>query len=82
MGNAEIAFRPHAVTFDGPALPDGLELDGVIEDSEFLGEFVRYELRVGSGKVIADQPHRRGEEPRARGERVRLAVPLTEVRVM
>jgi iron(III) transport system ATP-binding protein len=75
------AFRPHAVSFGGEA-PGGLELDGVVEGGEFLGEFMRYEVRVGDALIIADQPHLRGRELLAKGTRVRMCVPAGEVRVI
>jgi len=78
----EIAFRPHAVSLDGPPLADALELEGVVEGGEFLGEFMRYEVRVGEGLVIVDQPHRRTASRLAPGERVRLSIPAIEVRMI
>ena len=79
--DAEIAFRPHAVAFDG-ADPEALSLDGVIEGGEFLGEFMRYEVRVGSAVVIADRPHPRGGTLLAKGTPVRLSIPAREIRVI
>jgi iron(III) transport system ATP-binding protein len=78
----ELAFRPHAVELDGPAIADALELDGVVEGGEFLGEFVRYEVRVQGAVVIADRPHRRDEPALARGTPVRMSVPAREVRLI
>ena len=77
----ELAFRPHAVAIDAPA-SDALQLDGVIEDAEFLGEFVRYEVRVRRALVVADQPHARGAERLPAGTRVRLSVPAAEIRLI
>jgi iron(III) transport system ATP-binding protein len=84
-GSIEIAFRPHAVALapaGSPAPADSLHLEGVIEDGEFLGEFMRYEVRVGSARVVADQPHAWGAERLARGAHVSLAVPAREVRLI
>jgi iron(III) transport system ATP-binding protein len=84
-GPVEIAFRPHAVALvpgGGVAAEDALRLDGVVEDGEFLGEFMRYEVRVGSARVIADQPHAWGVERLAHGVPVRLMVPAREVRII
>ena len=47
---------------------------------EFLGEFLRYEIRVGEALVTADIPHARGQEPIAAGTPVALAVPASELR--
>jgi iron(III) transport system ATP-binding protein len=78
----EVAFRPHAVEIDVPARPGALELDGVVERGEFLGEFMRYEVKVGDARVIADQPHLQGRTPYPNGARVRLAVPEREIRMI
>jgi iron(III) transport system ATP-binding protein len=82
--NVELAFRPHAVQLD--AAPDStrerLELDGVIEGDEFLGEFMRYAIRVGSAIVVADQPHHRGTARLEKGSSVRLSVAPSEIRVI
>jgi iron(III) transport system ATP-binding protein len=80
--DGEVAFRPHAVEIDGAPIADGLALDGVVEGSEFLGEFVRYDVKVGDARVIADQPHLQGRAPISRGSRVRLAIPAREVRMI
>jgi iron(III) transport system ATP-binding protein len=78
---ADLAFRPHAVRFahDG-AGTDGLRLTGTVEDAEFLGEFLRYDIRVANGTVKADIPHARGAAPLAAGATVQLCVPFSELR--
>ena len=84
-GPIEIAFRPHVVAIGPPGVPaaaDALQLEGVIEDGEFLGEFMRYEVRVGSARVVADQSHAWGGDRLAAGATVSLAVPAREVRVI
>jgi iron(III) transport system ATP-binding protein len=84
-GPVEIAFRPHAVALgsEGSSVAaDAIRLDGVVEDGEFLGEFMRYEVRVGNAHVVADQPHAWGGERLAAGVPVRLVVPAREVRVI
>jgi len=79
----QVAFRPHAVTFeDVPPDFRGLRLDGRIESAEFVGEYVRYEVRVGRDLVIADEPHRRGASARSTGSTVHLAVPEDEIRTV
>ena len=84
-GALEIAFRPHAVAVvpaGSTVRSDALRLDGVVEDNEFLGEFVRYEIRVGTALVVADQPHECGSERLATGATVSLAVPPREIRII
>jgi len=80
---SDLAFRPHAVHFagSGRAAPEGsMALDGAVEGAEFLGEFLRYEIRVGGAIVTADVPHERGHAPLAAGTRVGLVVPAPELR--
>jgi iron(III) transport system ATP-binding protein len=76
------AFRPHAVRlhdFGVPAGHDGLWLEGEIAGSEFLGEFVRYEIRVDGATIAADQPHLKASRRLEKGTRVRLEVPASEL---
>ncbi len=80
-GDFDLAFRPHAVRIGGAAGSDtDIALAGAVENSEFLGEFLRYEIRVGTAMVTADIPHARGQEPLATGTPVALAVPASELR--
>jgi iron(III) transport system ATP-binding protein len=79
----DLAFRPHAVRFVEDAhtqLQDHLALQGMIEDSEFLGEFIRYEVRVGQAMVKADIPHARGVAPLPIGAHIHLRIPAQELR--
>jgi iron(III) transport system ATP-binding protein len=78
----EIAFRPHAVRFASDGDEDALVLPGIVEGGEFLGEFMRYEIRVGRALVVSDQPHRRGEERLPKGTSVTLSIPAREIRVI
>ncbi len=81
---AHVAFRPHAVTLDAEAGTgtDHLQMVGDIEASEFLGEFVRYEVNVNGATVIADRAHLRGQAVLERGDRVRLGVAPGEIRLI
>ncbi|MDO9025944.1 ABC transporter ATP-binding protein [Zwartia sp.] len=79
----DLAFRPHAVRFADDSTNDlqgNLALQGVIEESEFLGEFLRYEIRVGQGRIKADIPHSRGRAPLTAGSSVHLRIPAQELR--
>ena len=84
----QLAFRPHAVSFhEGHAAatdPSGTSFHcyGAVEGSEFLGESMRYEIRVHNTIVIADQPHFRGSTRIAPGTRVRITVPPGELRLL
>ena len=79
----DLAFRPHAVRMlPAPAAMQDTDfaLEGRIESFEFLGEFVRYEVRVGTALVTADIHHARGLAPFARDTPVVLGVPGPEIR--
>jgi iron(III) transport system ATP-binding protein len=83
--NVELAFRPHAVSLSpgrSMARADHLALDGRIEGAEFLGEFVRYDVRVGDLRVTADLPHARNSGRLAVWTEVGLAIPASEVRLI
>ncbi len=80
---SEMAFRPHAVRLcsaEQPALAGHLQLSGVVHHQEFLGAFLRYEVRVGSALVLADQAHVRGQPSLPLGTAVSLLIPATEIR--
>jgi len=80
-GQVELAFRPHAVRFDQAADSDNeLIMHGVIHDTEFLGEFLRYEVKVGATLIKADISHHRGSQPLINGTAVRMVVPARELR--
>jgi iron(III) transport system ATP-binding protein len=81
-----IAVRPHAARMlaadDGPpADADSLAwLDGAIDSSEFLGEFVRYRVIVGRLPLIVDQARLAGRPIRRAGTRVRLRLEPGQLR--
>lgn len=78
----QLAFRPHAVSFGADAAGDGVELHGTIDTVEFLGEFLRYEVRVRDAIVLADQAHARGHEPLEKGRGVALHVSPSDLRIL
>jgi iron(III) transport system ATP-binding protein len=79
---AHLAFRPHAVRFNESFPAEGLQLEGRVAGAEFLGEFVRYEIRVSGAVVTADQPHHRGGARIPEGTLLRLNVPASELRLI
>ncbi|MCL4763739.1 MAG: ABC transporter ATP-binding protein [Burkholderiales bacterium] len=81
-GEALIAFRPHAVRRADSAPDGGLGFEAESAAAEFLGEFVRYELRAGALRVTADLPHARHQSALAAGGRARFAVPPEEIIVL
>ncbi len=87
-GRLALSFRPHAVQMAvGPAagnLAGGpqLRLSGVVQSSEFLGEFTRYVVRVGTHRITTDQPHLVGMRRIDDGATVALAVAGEQLRVL
>jgi iron(III) transport system ATP-binding protein len=79
---ALVAFRPHAVRLANAAPDGGLAFDAEVATAEFLGEFVRYDLRAGPHRVTADLPHARHQPALASGHRARFAVPPEELIVL
>ena len=55
-GNA-LSIRPHALTIAAQRSARGIWFDGEVQESEFLGEFTRYQVRVGQALLTADSPH-------------------------
>ncbi len=84
-GRAAISFRPHVtqlIAADAPSSDDQVWLDGVIEASEFLGEFTRYKVRAGTAELTADQHHRAGQPSLQPGARVRVGIDPTQIRYL
>ncbi len=84
-GRATISFRPHTthlVPLQSARPDDHVWLDGVIEASEFLGEFTRYKVRAGSAELTADQHHRAGQPALQPGARVHVGIDPTQLRYL
>ncbi len=81
-GQVAVAFRPHAVRFAAAEPVAGLAFDAQIGTTEFLGEFVRYELVVGALRVVADLPHARFAQAPTPGTRARFFVPPGEILIL
>ncbi|WP_025139572.1 ABC transporter ATP-binding protein [Achromobacter sp. DH1f] len=79
------SFRPHTVQIE---MADGLGdaryvwLPGVVESSEFLGEFTRYQVQVGEQRLTADQSHLAGLSPFPVGAPVSIGLEPTQVRLL
>ncbi|MDO9072982.1 MAG: ABC transporter ATP-binding protein [Rubrivivax sp.] len=79
-----LGFRPHALHIEAAnATTDvqGIALPGTVEASEFLGEFTRYSVRVGSHALHVDHPHQAGGAAFAVGSAVRLGLQAAQVRL-
>ncbi len=84
-GALEIGFRPHAVRLQSPGSmrdDDHVWAQGTVNDSEFLGEFVRYHIGVGECRIVADQPHRAGHAPFTMGSRLDIGIAPAEMRLI
>lgn len=79
------SFRPHTVQIE---MADGLGdaryvwLPGIVESSEFLGEFTRYQVQVGEQRLTADQSHLAGLSPFPVGAPVSIGLEPTQVRLL
>ena len=82
-GDVTLAFRPHSVAVAGlPADPGLIWLSGSLAEREFLGEFVRYRVRVGGADILADAPHLNGTTWFDTGAKVAVGIDPREVRVL
>jgi len=84
-GTAELAIRPHALQLAAPGgTADGARtwLDGTVAEREFLGEFVRYSVKVGRAELVVDQPHYFGEPGFAPGASVTVGINLAQARLL
>jgi|CXWL01.1.fsa_nt_gi iron(III) transport system ATP-binding protein len=79
-----VCLRPHTLRVEpsGPA-PDARHvwMPGTVEASEFLGEYTRYRVRVGSQSLVVDQPHHAGLGKFAVGCAVSLGLEPSQVRL-
>ncbi|MDP2241527.1 MAG: ABC transporter ATP-binding protein [Burkholderiales bacterium] len=81
-GKIEIAFRPHTLTLSSPDRSTGpIQLPGTVSEREFLGEFVRYRVKVGTAEIVADQPHLGGVPDFLPGHAVTVSIDPAQVRL-
>jgi iron(III) transport system ATP-binding protein len=84
-GPVEIAMRPHALKLAAPGSPvesGRTWVSGTVMEREFLGEFVRYTVRVGDTDLVADQPHFMGEPGFAPGTAVKVGINPDQVKLL
>ena len=77
-----MSIRPHALTIAAERSTAGIWFDGEVQESEFLGEFTRYQVRIGDAVLTADAPHLSATPIYARGARVQVAIDPAEVRAL
>jgi len=83
--DAAIAIRPHALMLaagDQPRDAARIWLDGVIAEREFLGEFVRYTVKVGDTDFVADEMHFIGGISHVPGSRVKVGINPAQVKLL
>jgi iron(III) transport system ATP-binding protein len=79
-----LSFRPHSLRVDvADAARDArcVWMPGTIEASEFLGEFTRYRVRVGTHSLAVDHPHQVGLSKFPVGGAVSLGLEPSQVRL-
>lgn len=79
-----VSFRPHSLRVEvSDAAQDAryVWMPGMVEASEFLGEFTRYRVRVGSQSLAVDQPHYAGLSKFPVGGAVSLGLDPSQVRL-
>ena len=80
-----VSFRPHSLRVDvADAARDArfIWMPGTVEASEFLGEFTRYRVRVGSQSLAVDQAHYAGLSKFPVGGAVSLGLEPSQVRLL
>jgi iron(III) transport system ATP-binding protein len=84
-GPAEIAIRPHTIVLAAPGAPNERArawFDGAVTEREFLGEFMRYRVKVAEEDLTVDQPHYRGEPGFPVSARVRVGLNPEQIKVL
>jgi iron(III) transport system ATP-binding protein len=77
-----ISVRPHALTVAAARDDWRVWFDGEIKESEFLGEFTRYEVHVGTNVLTADTPHLSSTPIYAPGSRIQVGIDPAELRLL
>ena len=80
-----VSFRPHSLRVEvADAARDAryVWMPGTVEASEFLGEFTRYRVRVGTQTLAVDQAHHAGLSKFPVGGAVSLGLEPSQVRLL
>ncbi|MGE5522968.1 MAG: ABC transporter ATP-binding protein [Rhodospirillaceae bacterium] len=84
-GRAQLAIRPHAIRLSGNGAqrdPARVWLEGTVAHREFLGEFVRYVVRIGEADLTADEPHYMGGKIYEPGEAVGVGIERAQFKLL
>ena len=80
---AILSIRPHAIVLSRERDGSGkVWLDGTVTEREFLGEFVRYRVKVSDTHLIADQSHYVGGATYDPGTRIHVGIDPVQVRFL
>lgn len=80
-----VSFRPHSLRVEvADAARDAryVWMPGTVDASEFLGEFTRYRVRVGTRQLAVDQAHYAGLSKFPVGGAVSLGLEPSQVRLL
>jgi iron(III) transport system ATP-binding protein len=77
-----VSVRPHALKITTVRDDCHVWFDGEVKESEFLGEFTRYEVRVGRNLLTADAPHLSTTPIFPPGSRVQVGIDPAELRLL
>jgi iron(III) transport system ATP-binding protein len=82
-GGAEVVIRPHTIVLAAARGGAGHHwLNGTVVEREFLGAFIRYTVKVGEQRLVAEEPHRIGRESHRPGDTVHLGIDPAQVRLL
>jgi len=80
------SFRPHTVQIEQADGHGGdkryIWLPGIVTNSEFLGEFTRYQVQIGEQSLTADQTHLAGLAPFTKGASVSVGLEPAQIRLL
>jgi iron(III) transport system ATP-binding protein len=77
-----LSIRPHALAVAVQRDDRRIWFEGEILESEFLGEFTRYEVQIGSVRLTADAPHLSSSPIHTSGARVQVGIDPAELRLL
>ncbi len=82
-GEVEIALRPHTLALAAlPGTPNRVWIAGTVAEREFVGQFVRYSIRLPGTTMIADEPHYIGHLTHQPDEPIHVGIDPAQLRVL
>jgi iron(III) transport system ATP-binding protein len=82
-GEAVIAIRPHTLSLSKtPGDSARVWVEGTILEREFVGEFVRYTVKVREQAIIADQAHHIGRAPHELRTVIHVGIDPAQARIL